>query len=191
MMKKDKNYQRNHLRAPFRHFLLYADDDHVHKARGLNVSEGGMLLDMVPYFPDTDDVSFMTALPQYPYFKNFSLEKLKGFSKELFPSKVIRGKLQLVRRIQLSSSVEEVFLSRIGCRFTEISENDKRAIAEYVDVFASNLIYLQIMIDLVNSEKEYLEKVRVLADILGYNGDEKISVLKKTITHEYISLQWL
>jgi hypothetical protein len=191
MSESEKSYQRTHLRAPFRHHILYSDDGYVHKAKGLNISEGGLLLDMIPYFPEDTEIDFATALPQYPYFKNFSLQKMQSFSEELYPSKVIKGKLKMVRRIQLTNKVDEAFMSRVGCQFTMLDDISRKAISDYVDVFASNLIQLQIMIDLINSEEGYLEKVRTLSGILGYDGDEKISVLKKTITHEYISLQWL
>ena len=42
MTKKiDPRLQRKHLRAPLKSTCLYVDDEHVFKARVINVSEGG------------------------------------------------------------------------------------------------------------------------------------------------------
>ncbi len=85
-----KNYQRKHLRAPYKGPVLYADESHVFKAEALNISEEGMLLNQLPSFPSRDEVFLITSVPQTPYFKNFSLLKMQTFSKELFPCHVIR-----------------------------------------------------------------------------------------------------
>src|SRR5690606_14868099 len=95
-----KNYQRKHLRAPFSGPVLFADGENVLKARAVNISEGGLLLDEIPSFPELDEVSMIISLPQLPSLKNFSLLKMQTFSRELFPSKVIRVTGRMVRREQ-------------------------------------------------------------------------------------------
>ena len=72
-MFSQRDYQRKHLRAPYKEPVLYVDDNFVFKASTLNISEGGLLLDQIPHFPeDEDEVPIMLSLPQFPYFKNFS-----------------------------------------------------------------------------------------------------------------------
>ena len=76
-------------------------------------------------------------------------------------------------------------LPRVYDDFTQM------AIKEYVKVFSSNLIYLQVLIDSLNTDEKNIEKARLLASILGYDKDQKISVLFKKVQHDYQSLQWL
>ena len=186
-----KNYQRRHLRAPFKENVLYADSSYVLKAHALNISEGGILLDELPSFPETDDVPLMISLPQLPALKNFSLLKMQTFSKELFSRHVIRAKAKMVRREELSRNLDNIFRARFGLEFIRIAPNDQKAIEDYVTTFASNLIYLQTMIDSFNTDDETKLRARTLAKILGYQDIEKIATLRAQFTHDYKSLQWL
>ena len=70
-----RGYQRRYLRAPYKHDILYVDQDFIHKGQALNISEGGMLLDRVGHFPETNEVLFMVKLPQFPLFKNCEVKK--------------------------------------------------------------------------------------------------------------------
>lgn len=186
-----KNYQRKHLRAPFKETVLYADGSYVLKARALNISEGGLLIDEMPSFPESDDVSIMISLPTLPSLKNFSILKMQTFSKELFQHKVIRVKAKLVRRDQLSQNLDNIFRSRFGLQFTQINELDQKIVEEYVMTFASNLIFLQTLIDSFNSDDETKVRARTLAQVLGYQDVERIAHLRAAVTHDYKSLQWL
>ncbi len=188
---RSKNYQRKHLRAPFKESVLYADGDYVLKASALNISEGGLLLDQLPSFPETDEVPIMISLPQLPSLKNFSLLKMQTFARELFQHKVIRVKAKMVRREQLSQNLDNIFRSRIGLQFIRIDEIDQKHIEEYVTTFASNLIYLQTLIDSFNTDEETKVRARTLAQVLGYQDVERIAHLRALVTHDYKSLQWL
>jgi hypothetical protein len=187
----EKTYQRKHLRAPYFETVLFEDDDFVFKATTLNISEGGMLLDMLPHFPSKEDVSMLVPLTPFPYLKNFSLERLKEFSREVFPPKIVRIKVKMVRREGVTTDVADVFKSRIGVQFTELDRDCSQLIQSYVDVFSSNLIYLQVLIDSVHGDQTNLEKIRLIADILGYTSSEKLSLLRSKVSHDYKSLQWL
>lgn len=189
MMKK--SYQRKHLRAPFKETVLYADGQYVLKGSTLNISEGGILLDELPSFPSTDDVSMLVSIPQLPSLKNFSLLKMQTFSKELFGRHVIRVKAKMVRREQLSQNLDNLFRSRFGLEFIKITPQDQKYIEEYVTTFSSNLIYLQTLIDSFNTDEDTKIRVRTLAKILGYDKSEKIAQLRAEVTHDYKSLQWL
>lgn len=186
-----KNYQRRHLRAPLKESVLYADSGHVHKARALNISEGGMLLDEMPSFPATDEVPLMLSLPQLPYLKNFSLLKMQTFSRELFSRHVLRVRAKMVRREELSQNLDNIFRSRFGLMFTRITPHEQKMIEEYVSTFSSNLIYLQTLIDSFNTDDETKLRTRSLAKILGYTETDRIATLRAQVTHDYKSLQWL
>jgi hypothetical protein len=188
---KKKNYQRRHLRAPFKENVLYADGPYVLRARTLNLSQGGILLDQLPSFPAQDEVAMMISLPQLPYLKNFSLLKMQTFSKELFGKHVIRVKAKVMRREELSQNLDNIFMSRFGLQFIQLGGHEEKYIEEYVSTFSSNLIYLQTLIDSFNTDEETKMRARTLAKILGYIDSERIALLRAQVTHDYKSLQWL
>lgn len=186
-----KNYQRRYLRAPYKESILYADGSYVHRARALNISEGGILLDELPSFPAEDEVPLMLSIPQLPQLKNFSILKMQTFSKELFQNHIVRARARLVRREQLSQNLDNLFKSRFGLEFVRITPVDQKYIEEFVVTFSSNLIYLQTLIDAFNTDDETKVRVRTLAKILGYHDTERIAQLRSKVTHDYKSLQWL
>ncbi len=185
------SYERKHLRAPFREPILFEDEGHVYKALGANISEGGIQIHQMPHFPKSEIVSVMFPLPQFPRFMNYSLERLKSFSQEIFPDKVVNGKIKSVRRMGETSSVDEVFRVRIGVQFIELDPFAQKLIADYVDTFASNVIHLLRLIEDANAFKLSLESARVLAKILRYPDKLKLAELHRRVAHDYVSLQWL
>jgi hypothetical protein len=191
MIPTSRNYQRKHLRAPYKGPVLFADEDFVFKCNAINISEGGLLLDQMPHFPGEGSVPLMLSIPQFPYFKNFSLLKMQTFSHDLFAKKIIRAKAIMVRREQAVQSIDNIFRSRFGLMFSDIELKDQKIIDDYVTTFASNLVYLQTMIDSFNTDDEMKFKTRALATILGYKDVEKIALLRALVTHDYRSLQWL
>lgn len=192
MLRSERDYQRTHLRAPYFEPVLYVDNGFVFKAKSLNISEGGMLLDQVPHFPEGEEsVVLMIGLKQYPYFKNFSLERLRSYTDDFFSKTVVRVRSKLVRKVGINSKSDEVFESRIGLQFTDVALDAAQVIKDYVSVFSSNLIYLQVLIDSLNSDESNLERVRILSEILGYDSNMKIALLHKKVQHDYRSLQWL
>lgn len=186
-----KSYQRRHLRAPFRETVLFADGKHVLKARAVNISEGGILIDELPSFPEKDQVPLLVSVPQLPHLKNFSLLKMQTFSKELFKREVIRIKAKMVRRDQLAQNLENLFVSRFGLEFVRITPADQKVLEEFVTASTSNLIYLQTLIDSFNTDDETKLRVRTLARILGYEDVERIAQLRAQVMHDYKSLQWM
>jgi len=186
-----KSYQRRHLRAPFREHVLYTDGTYIQKALSLNLSEGGLLIDELPNFPETDEVSLLLQIPQLPSFKNFTLIKMQTFSKDLFLKQVVRAKAKMVRRDELSQNLDNIFRSKFGLQFVKVSEPHQKIIADYVTTFSSNLVYLQTLIDSFNTDEEVRQRTRTLAKILGYTELDKISLLRNQVSSDYKSLVWL
>ena len=184
----DHSYQRKHLRAPFKIEVLYTDEGQIFKAGSLNLSEQGILLTSHSHLPgENKDLPAMTQIPQYPYFKNFTLEKIKTYSSSLLPSKFIKFNFQVMR--SFSNGNEGV--RNMGTMITSIDGKDLLVISNYVAVFSSNLIYLLVLIDSLDTDKLNLDRVRTLADILGYDGSSKMALLRKRLEADYQSLQWL
>lgn len=191
MTVRSKNYQRRHLRAPFKEHIIYSDGEYALRARALNISEGGLLLDEMPNFPAMDEVPLLISLPQLPYLKNFTLLKMQTFSKELFSRHVVRAHARMVRREELSQNLDNIFRARFGLQFSRIGDKEQKLIEEYVSTFSSNLIYLQTLIDTFNTDEETKVRTRTLAKILGYTDTDRIAHLRALVTHDYKSLQWL
>ncbi len=191
MIQRERSYQRAHLRAPYKEPVLFGDEGRIHKGRALNISEGGLLLDQVPSFPAEAEVPLMLHIPTYPYFKNFNLLKMKTFSRDLFSTKIVRVTGLMVRRIGTTTSVDQIFAARFGIKFAEIGAHEQKIIGDYVSVFASNLIYLQMLIDSWNTDEDMKLRTRELSKILGYGDIERISELRQQVSHDYLSLQWL
>jgi hypothetical protein len=189
---EDKDYQRQYLRAPYTQRVLYSDEGFVFHAKSLNLSEGGILMDEIPHFPEVGNSSpLMLAIPSYPYFKNFTLEKLREHSNDLLNLTIIKVRGEVVRKQGIESRAYQTFLNRVGISFLNLSSKDQQTINKYVDVFASNLIYLQVLLDNLESNKDNLDKFRLISKYLGYDCKQKIALLSKTIQFDYKSLQWL
>lgn len=189
---KEKNYEREHLRAPYKEELMFKDGEYVFKAKASNISVGGMLLENVNYFPkETSNLQFFIKLPSFPYFKSFDFEKLQSYSTDLLEAKVIRLKCEMVRKSTMKTKIDEILASNIGLRIIEINNLDKELIKDYVNIFSSNLIYLQTLIDDLNGKPNLGKYIRELGKILGYEDNIKISLLNKQVISDYRSLQWL
>lgn len=190
-MLENRGYQRKHLRAPYREDILFVDKNIVFKGAALNISESGMLLEEVSHFPENDEIGFLINLPQLPLLKNFDLKRLSKYSADLLPSRVIRFKAKLARKISIPSLIDGELISQIGLSIHSISKFDKAKVSNYIDVFSSNLIYLQVLLDTINSDKENLLRVRLVASLLRYPKDIKVSQLRQRVEADYRSLQWL
>ena len=190
-MFESRGYQRRYLRAPYRQEILFSTEDFIFKANTINISEGGLLLDQIGHFPEDDIIPFMVILPQYPLFKDFTLAKLLAYDPTSLEPKVVRFKAMMARKIGLESKVDGVFASQIGLQIKEVSNFDQAKISSYVDVFASNLIYLQVLLDSLHADKNNLTRIRKISEYLGYQKDMKLALLRKIVQEDYRSLQWL
>lgn len=185
------SYQRKYLRAPYKREILFQDENFIFKAQTLNISEGGLLLEHTGHFPEASHIAFMLEVPEFPLFKNHTLEKLQVFTVENIHSRIIRFKAKMVRSTQNESSIDGMFASRIGISISDIKPNDQLKILNYVETFSSNLVYLQVLIDSLTADERQLKKIRLLTHILGYDSKAKISYLRKVVEQDYKSLQWL
>ncbi len=189
MMKK--GYQRKHLRAPYKESMLYADGPYVLRAQTLNLSEGGILLNQLPSFPETSRIPVMFSVPEIPALRNYNLLKLQVSPKDLFKRTVVRVKAELVRRDELSQNLDNIFRSRFGLKFVEVEPAALRLIGEYVENYTANLTYLQTLIDSYETDEETRTRTRTLAAVLGYPPALGPGELLSQVLKDYKSLQWL
>lgn len=183
-------YQRRFLRAPLKEPMLFADGPYVLKARTLNISEDGLLIDELPSFPQENEVPLMISLPLIPHLKDVPTADLLSFSQERFERKIFRAKARIVRKVELSQNLENIFKSKFGLQFVRLQDGDRKVIESYVSNFSSNLVHLQTLIDSFNADESSRVRSRTMAEILGYE-EEKISQLRSVVAQDYQSLQWL
>lgn len=186
-MSQERNYQRKHLRAPFKMEILYTAENKVYKAGGVNLSEEGILMTSQGHLPSTHKKNYaLLQIPQYPFFKNFTLEKLKTYSSDLLPCRFAKLTFEVLRTFADSASGAR----SMGTRITDIEGRDLLVIRSYISVFSSNLIFLLVLIDSLDTDQTNLERVRILSRLLGYDNELKMALLRKQLEVDYQSLQW-
>lgn len=185
-----KNYQRKYLRAPFTQEVLYLDDGFAFKANGINISEGGILIESTGHFPEKEEIILMTLLPEFPLFKNYTLEKLYRFHEEMFPGRVIRFKAKTTRKYSNAVDIDKKIAQRVGFEVTDIKPFAQSKLSHYVETMSSNLVYLLVLFDTLNDQPTNIQKLRTIAGFLGYPAKEKIAKLRLMVEHDYKSLQW-
>ena len=62
-------------------------------------------------------------------------------------------------------------------------------IGEYVANFAKNTIHLLTLFE--SHSQHQAELIRIISGLLGYRPDEKLSVLRQKVLHDYQSLEGL
>lgn len=186
-----KAYQRRFLRAPYFKDVIFKDKGHVFKVPALNISEGGILVTSMGYFPKEEKVHFMAMIPELPLFKNYDLEKILKYNPNHFESKVIRFCGEAVRKEEIPTEAENHIFTQIGFRFIDVKEFDQSKISDYIKKMTSNIVHLLVLFDTIADDESNLIKLRSIASYLGYNGNQKISILRKEVEVAYRSLQWL
>lgn len=184
-------HRRGYLRSPLKTTFLYVDDGHVFKGKINNISEGGVLLGEMPHIPDEKLFSILIDLPKFPEFSKYSLKKMMFLDADNLEREIIKAEVKIIRTFDGISEVERIFINNIGGEFSIISARDREKISKYVTTYAKNIVYLLGYFEIGMKKKEHLDLVRSLLFLMGYNGREKISILREKLLHDYQSLESL
>lgn len=187
---KSGNYQRRFLRAPLNEKVLLSDGEAVFRGEMINISEDGLLLSELPFFPEVNEISLMIPVPHFPLFKNLSDEQLEFLDERSFIRRIIRIKGQIVRKAELERDLSNIFKSKFGMQFTVAPDREREIISQYVKNSSSNLVHLQTLIDSFNASEQVRRRTRSLSRIMGY-GSKKIAQLRVDVFEDYQGLQWL
>lgn len=179
--------RREYLRSPLLVDVLFVADGHVHKARTVNISEGGVLLESLPMVPEINAMPLMLPLVQFPSFSRLSHDFLKTMKVEQFERAVIRSKARLVRSFEAHSVVDKVFVPKVGCEFVSPAKDVQKIIADYVSLSAKNIVFLLGLFE----RSAQVELTRNVAKVLGYDSEQKLLLLRQKILHDYQSLESL
>jgi uncharacterized protein Veg len=188
---KKQQYHRRHLRAPFFETVFFSDEDFVFKARSLNISEGGLLLNELPYFPTESQVPLLIFVPEIRLWEKAKIKQMQEGLNQKVTGKFLRVKAEFARKIEKSSLAEAVFETQIAVKFADISEEDQGHIQKYVDVFTENLKHLILWHDMSTTDAPaFKHKAYLLRRLLGYDEQKKNNEFEFEIKRDYQSLQW-
>ena len=101
---------RKHQRAPMFSNVLYAADQFVHKAFAINISQGGILFEGVPYYPSSDKAAILFYLKKYPLFETMETEKLYYLIGHDIERSVFRAQIKIIRK-NVSGSKDNEFVA--------------------------------------------------------------------------------
>lgn len=186
--KMSSRFQRVFLRAPLKTNALYQDDDFVLKAKLINISEGGVLVENLPHIPEVPAIPLLLDLPQIPDLVTLPAGQLINLKINDLERDIVRIKARLVRKFEGESEVEKLFVTKIGCEFVKADESERAIIREYVLRFTRNIVFL---LNQFESSKKDLTVLRKTAEVLGYDGEERIAFLRQKVLHDYQSLESL
>ncbi|ATH08730.1 PilZ domain-containing protein [Halobacteriovorax marinus] len=187
----EAKFKRKHLRSPLKTIALYQSDCYVFRAKCLNISEGGVLLENLPSVPEINAIPLMLCLPQFPEFHSVSAARLNEIEVDDLEGRIIRVKARTVRQFEGLSEIDQIFVTRIGCEFVLASDEAKAAIKSYVSNFAKNTIFLLNLFESHANDESRIKLLRHVAKLLGYDQDQKLAILRQKVLHDYQSLESL
>lgn len=182
-------FQRAHLRAPLKTFVLFNDEQYVLKAKVFNISKGGIFLENLPHFPGVKLMPMMIDIVHYPDFQALRFDRIGQLAKRNFERNIFRAKAKIVRSFESESDVDKVFVNNIGCEFVDLDEKKQDLILNYVNRFAKNTIFLLSLFENLNNKKEEINRLRFISGILGYDKDLPLPKLRQVVLHDYQSLE--
>lgn len=184
-------FRRAYLRAPLHTTVLYEDDGHVLKARTLNISEGGVLLENLPHVPEINAMPLMLDLVLLPELGKERVDHLLTRSPRDYERIIFRVRAKMVRSFDLNNEVDQIFVTRIGCEFVQPSANALSLVQNYVARFAKNTIYLLGLFENHGNRPEHVHFLRHIASLLGYPSGLNLPALRQKVLHDYQSLESL
>lgn len=181
--------KRKFVRAPLNSHALYVDEGYVLKAKTQNISAGGVLLSDLPHVPEINSIPMMFLMPLYPKFAHLSDEEIKNIAASKFPQKVLKVKARLVRSFEGESQVDKILKSSIGLEFYATTEEFDHYVLTYVETYVKNVVYLLSLFESLNKRPQNIEVMKAVAFLLGHDPQQKISLLRAKVLHDYQSLE--
>ena len=183
--------RRAHLRAPINDHLLYKCKNYVLTGYCSNISEGGLLIRHLSLVPEEREFEVMIPLTSYPDFSKMNIGKLLSTTRDVFERDVITATVSLVRSFEGLNEVERTLQTSIGVRMTDMSRESKNLISSYVSTYSKNIIYLLGLFEHNDRKTSSVALIRKTSELLGYDSEEKMLLLRLKILHDYQSLESL
>lgn len=184
-------YRRKHLRAPVGHHLIVNGPSGPQKAKLVNISEGGLLIE--GHFnidPEEGHHVIDRCLANLfipPKLRQLSVLQQKNMTREVCRNCVLPVRIRPVRL----ESVEESDSSfiRLGAAFDTPDSTLKSTVAGYVESMRDNLFFLQSLLDSLPLGGQSEGKIFKVAKMLGYDG-KTLDRLSLEVSIHAESLQW-
>jgi len=180
---------RKHLRVPLSSWFLYEDEGFVYKSRLVNISEGGILIESLPHVPSHSPVAVMVDIPKLPLLEGLSLSELMELRPYSFEHDLLRAQIETLRRSEMTTPVDQVFARHIAGKWFHPSSQLNQSIRAYVNSFCTNLAALWGYYLKTNGDPDRIKKVRLWANLLGYEGEAKLSFLHQQLQKDYGEIQ--
>ncbi len=174
--------RRKEYRAPLRTYVLYQDLGYIFKARLLNISNTGLLLENLPHIPKDSHVHALVDIPRLPILEPLSDDDLFGLDYKGLSHKVFPVELEVVRKKQDRASVDEYFV-QMGCIVSYKDPSSQKFVEQYVKGFQTNFRYLEK--EVKNSSDDVgIKRIFKVAELLGYRKQQNIESLSRAIDHD-------
>ena len=97
---------------------------------------------------------------------------------------------RIIRTFKGISSVDKVFVQRIGCLFVDLTDGNRKIIQDFIRSVAKKMEYiLGLFESFDNNDEKNINAIRMMAGILGYDVDQDIRFLRQKLLHDYQSLK--
>ncbi len=182
-----KELKRHYLRAPLVREILYEDDGAVLKALTSNISEGGVLLENLPHMPEINLIPLVLDIPNYPPVSEMLPSFFTHAKVESLERRIIRVRAKIVRNFEKNNAIDAIFIPKVGCEFVKPTDEAAKVIFDYIKTFSKNIVYLLSLFE--SGKRKDIELLRQVSSFLGYNGQEKLLILRQKVLHDYQSLE--
>jgi hypothetical protein len=182
--------KRKHCRAPMFTPVLADINGEVVKVRGVNISQGGVLLDYLPEkIPESFQILFF--LPRFPEFSKVDKKIMNMMNRHSLEHDFINVTVRHTRKGNIPKSFCH------GYEFVNHDEDFDDIILKYTIQMVSNLSYYLNLFEIHdrnNKSEEGEQQIRSLAKILGHVDKNKtiaLSSLRARGLHDFQNLDQL
>ncbi|MBT7765905.1 MAG: hypothetical protein HN730_02045 [Bdellovibrionales bacterium] len=177
---------RSTVRAPIKSELIVGNGKEICLGKSSNISSKGILFQIPKResSPPPQVVSTLIKLPSLSPFDNSEIESLPLN----FDHQVLRVKIEIVRTVTMAPQVEERGQLYLAGNFKSPTPEIVATLTSLVEIYRDNMEYLLKMIDLLQQDRDLLEKIFFYSSQLGYIN-LPIEQLKQTLRHDYHSIK--
>lgn len=169
--------------------FIYSWDKKVQRSRTFNISQGGVLLESIPNIKVGDVIPIMMELPKIPIFPTLTEKYIFNLDPLQFNREIIRLQIEIVRIHEGPISFDQSIVPQMGGKFFKSSDTLVQDINDYVGCYKKNVVYLLNLIADLGQGKKHMPLLSHIANLLGYQIKDSISLLRQKVLHDYQSLE--
>lgn len=181
---------RLHKRAPYLSEVIVCDGRECFHCQGVNISEGGMLVEDIPSLDENGDLRIIFSVEELPDF-SILLDETTGL---ISPTAVKRKKIyfraqgRFARISEERSSLDLLFKTFVGIQYTVIDKNAPELILKYVEMMENNILYLITLIQKRDLDVKILPKIKQGLMHLKMDPHQNLELAHKKLIRDYQGL---